>query len=255
MRIIYAAFAAVLINVLYLVSYRGLLSVPPAAWSEDVDILKDLLVLLLTVWLLIEGLLSRRKKLLAKDRVSEVHETEKAVRCEELALLREELNEALEKREALKVAFREQEVRLEKAEEQAQLKKRPASVDGEIVNLLAMFQEKGRLVDFLMDDITPYSDEQVGAAARVVHQGCAAVLRDCFWIQPVQEKREGERITLQPGYEQREYRLMGKVTGEPPFCGTLVHRGWLTEEVKLPRLNLTEDSGQKLIISPAEVEL
>ena len=44
--------------------------------------------------------------------------------------------------------------------------------DAEIVHFLAMLQDKGRLVDFLMDDINPYSDAQVGAAARVVHAGC-----------------------------------------------------------------------------------
>src|SRR2546430_17213679 len=33
-----------------------------------------------------------------------------------------------------------------------------ARADAEIVGFLAMLQDKGRLVDFLMDDINPYSD-------------------------------------------------------------------------------------------------
>jgi hypothetical protein len=45
----------------------------------------------------------------------------------------------------------------------------------EIVSFLGLLQERGRLVDFLMEDITSYDDAQVGAAARVVHQGCKAV--------------------------------------------------------------------------------
>ena len=48
--------------------------------------------------------------------------------------------------------------------------------NAEVVNFLAILQEQGRLVDFLMDDIKGYSDAQVGAAARVLHEGCRAVL-------------------------------------------------------------------------------
>src|SRR5271165_2926678 len=47
--------------------------------------------------------------------------------------------------------------------------------NAEVVNFLAILQEKGRLVDFLMDDIKGYNDAQVGAAARVLHEGCRTV--------------------------------------------------------------------------------
>src|SRR5215471_5835123 len=36
-----------------------------------------------------------------------------------------------------------------------------AAAHAEIVSFLAMLQEKGRLVDFLMDNINPYNDAQV----------------------------------------------------------------------------------------------
>src|ERR1041384_4562846 len=55
-----------------------------------------------------------------------------------------------------------------------------ARADAEIVGFLAMLQEKGRLVDFLMDDINAYTDAQVCAAARVVHTGCKGVLQEHF---------------------------------------------------------------------------
>src|SRR5690606_38389504 len=42
--------------------------------------------------------------------------------------------------------------------------------------LLAVLQRDGRLVDFLMEDIAPYGDAQVGAAVRSVHAGCRQVL-------------------------------------------------------------------------------
>ena len=63
--------------------------------------------------------------------------------------------------------------------------------DAEVVSFLAALQEKGRLVDFLMDDLTAHADAQVGAAARVVHEGCRAVLQEHFAIRPVREEKRG----------------------------------------------------------------
>lgn len=126
--------------------------------------------------------------------------------------------------------------------------------EAEVVGFLAVLQEKGRLVDFLMDDITAYSDAQVGAAARVVHAGCKAALQDHVRIRPVRDEGEGTKITVAPGYGADEYRFIGKISGEPPFAGTLVHRGWKPEQVKLPRILHT--GGDRLpTIAPAEVEL
>jgi hypothetical protein len=130
----------------------------------------------------------------------------------------------------------------------------PASrAEAEVAAFLALLQEKGRLVDFLMDDITPYSDAQVGAAARVVHEGCKAALKECFSVHPVRKENEGERITVPAGYAADEYRLVGKIAGEAPFSGTLKHRGWRTEGVKLPRV---VGQGDRLpTLAPAEVEI
>ena len=108
--------------------------------------------------------------------------------------------------------------------------------DAEIVHFLSMLQEKGRLVDFLMDDINAYSDAQVGAAARVVHAGCKGVLQDHFSINPVRTEPEGSTVQVPAGYSADEYRLVGKIAGSAPFSGVLVHRGWKTDSVKLPQL-------------------
>jgi Domain of unknown function (DUF2760) len=126
--------------------------------------------------------------------------------------------------------------------------------DAEIVSFLATLQERGRLVDFLMDDITAYSDAQVGAAARVVHEGCKVTLREHFAIRPIRDESEGSHVSVPAGYAADEYRLVGKISGEAPFSGTLVHRGWKTEWVKLPRVMRT--GGDRLpTVAPAEVEL
>jgi hypothetical protein len=126
--------------------------------------------------------------------------------------------------------------------------------EAEIVSFLATLQEQGRLIDFLMDDITTYDDAQVGAAARVVHQGCRAALQEHFRIRPVREESEGSSVTIAVGYPADEYRLIGKISGAAPFSGTLIHRGWKTESVKLPRI-VRVDADRLPTIAPAEVEL
>jgi hypothetical protein len=126
--------------------------------------------------------------------------------------------------------------------------------DAEIVHFLAMFQERGRLVDFLMDDINPYNDAQVGAAARVVHAGCKGVLGEYFKIHPIRAEQEGSTVQVPAGYPADEYRLIGKIVGPAPFSGTLVHRGWKADMVKLPQL--LRRAGDRLpTIAPAEVEV
>jgi len=129
-----------------------------------------------------------------------------------------------------------------------------ACADAEIVSFLAMLQEKGRLVDFLMDNINPYNDAQVGTAARVVHAGCKRVLQEHFSIRPLRTENEGSTVQVPAGYAPDEYRLVGKIAGQAPFAGVLVHRGWKTDMVKLPLL-LPSTSGQLPAIAPAEVEL
>jgi hypothetical protein len=126
--------------------------------------------------------------------------------------------------------------------------------EAEVVSFLATLQEKGRLVDFLMDDITVYNDAQVGAVARVVQEGCKAVLLEQFRILPIRGESEGSKVTVSEGYRADEYRLVGKISGQAPFSGTLMHRGWKTESVKLPRVLRTGDD-RFPTIAPAEVEL
>ena len=126
--------------------------------------------------------------------------------------------------------------------------------DAEIVQFLAMLQEKGRLVDFLMDDINAYSDAQVGAAARVVHAGCKGVLQEHFSISPVRTEQEGSAVQVPAGYSADEYRLFGKIAGSAPFSGVLVHGGWKTDRVKLPQL-LRGAADPLPAIAPAEVEV
>jgi hypothetical protein len=126
--------------------------------------------------------------------------------------------------------------------------------EAEVVAFFGLLQEKGRLVDFLMEDLTSYEDTQVAAAARVIHQGCRQVLQEHFKITAVSEAEEGSQISVPAGYAADEYRLVGKVSGDPPFTGKLIHKGWKTESVTLPRI-VKPDEKRLPAIAPAEVEL
>lgn len=120
------------------------------------------------------------------------------------------------------------------------------------LQLLALLQREGRFVDFLEEDVSSFSDAQIGAAARVVHDGCRKALREHVPLKPVRSEDEGARVELAKGFDAASVRLTGNVTGEPPFKGTLAHRGWRAIEVKLPKMTEGHDA---TILAPAEVEV
>ena len=120
------------------------------------------------------------------------------------------------------------------------------------VQLLALFQREGRLVDFLREDIQPYDDVQIGAAVRTIHQACRQVLAEHLTLEPVLNKHEGEEVEVPKDFDPSAIRLTGNVSGEPPFQGTVRHPGWRATHLKLP----TQPSGQDpKIVAPAEIEI
>lgn len=126
------------------------------------------------------------------------------------------------------------------------------ATDSAALQLLGLMQREARFVDFIQEDVAPYTDAEIGAAARVVHEGCRKVMREHFTLSPVRSEAEGSRITLLAGFDAAAVRLTGNVVGHAPFTGTLSHRGWLVTEVKLPQLI---DSQAAKVIAQAEVEL
>ena len=128
---------------------------------------------------------------------------------------------------------------------------RQASPDAAL-QLLALLQREARLIDFTQENLSSYSDAEIGGAARLVHEGCAKVLREHFTLAPVRPEAEGSRITLNDGFDARAIRLTGNVVGQAPFQGVLSHRGWRAGEVRLPKLAESHDSA---VLAQAEVEL
>lgn len=120
------------------------------------------------------------------------------------------------------------------------------------LQLLALLQREGRFLDFLEEDVTSFPDAEVGAAARVVHQGCRKAVRDHAKLAPVRREAEGAKITVEKGTSPAEVKLVGNVVGAPPFTGTLVHKGWRVESLSLPQAVPGHDAR---IVAPAEVEL
>ena len=120
------------------------------------------------------------------------------------------------------------------------------------LQLLALLQRDARLIDFVQEDLSGYSDAEIGGPARLVHEGCAKVLREHFTLAPVRPEAEGSPITLNPGFDARAIRLTGNVVGQAPFQGALSHRGWRATEVKLPKLAEGHDAA---VLAQAEVEL
>jgi hypothetical protein len=120
------------------------------------------------------------------------------------------------------------------------------------LQLLGLLQNEARFVDFVEENVTGYSDAEVGAAARVVHEGCRKVLRQHFDLEPVRKEAENTRITVPKGFDASEVRLTGNIVGQPPFTGALVHRGWRVSQVKLPKMAEGHDPK---VIATAEVEL
>lgn len=120
------------------------------------------------------------------------------------------------------------------------------------VQWLGVLQKEGRLIDFLQEEIANYSDDQVGAAVRSIHAGCRRALAEHLQLEPVLSGVEDGPVTIEPGFDPSRIRLVGNVTGEPPFKGLLRHHGWRAATVTLAEPAAGIDP---TVIAPAEVEL
>jgi hypothetical protein len=127
------------------------------------------------------------------------------------------------------------------------------SPTGPDLRVLAVLQRDGRLVDFLEEDIDPYSDAQIGAAVRDIHRGCRKSLHDYLTIEPIIDATEEQRVTVPRDFDPAAIRLVGNVDGSPPFQGVLKHHGWRVRSVHLPVLPVARDDSS--VLSPAEVEI
>jgi hypothetical protein len=128
----------------------------------------------------------------------------------------------------------------------------PQEVGDRAVQLLAVLQREGRLVDFLREDLSGYSDAQVGTAVRSVHAGCREALDRYLSLEPILPDEEGAPTHVGPGVSPAAVKLVGDVRPGASARGIVRHRGWRVERIALPPLPATE---ARLIVAPAEVEV
>ena len=120
------------------------------------------------------------------------------------------------------------------------------------LEILSILQRDSRLIDFLMEDISGASDDQIGAAVRVLHEQCRGALVRYVRLSPIIDGVEGSFIRLTTADPAR-IKLLGNVPAKGlPEGGLLRHKGWRAEKVELPSLDAKRDL---MIVAPAEVEI
>jgi hypothetical protein len=119
------------------------------------------------------------------------------------------------------------------------------------LQILAIMQRDARLVDFLMEDISGYQDDQIGAAVRELHDQCRDSIARYVTLQPVIDGVEGT-FAKAPSSDPNVVKFIGNVPAKPPAGGTLRHKGWRVAKVNLPALAAKQDT---TIVAPAEIEI
>ncbi len=126
-----------------------------------------------------------------------------------------------------------------------------ASADAAL-QLLGLLQKEARFIDFIKEDISQFSDADVGMVARVVHEGCHKAILGHFTLAPVKTETEGQSVTVPAGFDASQVRLTGNIVGGAPFTGKLIHKGWQVTDTRLPKLTQGYNAA---VIAPAEIEL
>jgi hypothetical protein len=120
------------------------------------------------------------------------------------------------------------------------------------LRLLALLQKEGRLIDFFKEDISNFTDTQIGAAVRKIHNECGKTLEEFVTLRPLFKEAEGASVTVQQGYDAQAIKVIGKVKGNPPYQGVLRHKGWKAHKLSLPKPVNKADSA---VVCPAEIEI
>lgn len=127
----------------------------------------------------------------------------------------------------------------------------PQPSDGAL-QILGILQRDARLIDFLMEEISAYSDDQVGAAVRNLHEQSRESLNRYLRLAPIIDGVEGS-FTKIDSNDPATVKLLGNVpvNGKAPG-GVLRHKGWKAEKIDLPPIGPGTNA---IVIAPAEVEI
>lgn len=128
----------------------------------------------------------------------------------------------------------------------------PSFEENSHLRLLALLQKEGRLVDFFKENISTFTDAQIGAAVRKIHNECGKSLEEFVTLRPLMQDQEGATVTVPQGYDANSIKITGKVKGNPPYQGVLRHKGWKAHKLSLPKQIEKTDLS---VVCPAEVEI
>lgn len=119
------------------------------------------------------------------------------------------------------------------------------------MQLLNLFQSKSRIVDFAYEDISRFSDEKVGAVARIVHQGLHKVISEQFTLERILVQDEGKEVTYEAMPDASLVRIRSEQVIEYPCTFKVIHPGWKITKTSLPEVI---DTFRFDILKNAEVE-
>jgi Domain of unknown function (DUF2760) len=129
----------------------------------------------------------------------------------------------------------------------------PKISDGAL-QMLGILQRDSRLIDFLMEEISGYEDDQIGAAVRNLHADCRNSLMRHVTLQPVMDAVEGtvQKLDGTKAPDPNRIKLLGNVPASGKAgSGILRHRGWIVTEAKLPPVGKQDVR----VLAPAELEV
>jgi hypothetical protein len=117
------------------------------------------------------------------------------------------------------------------------------------IQILGVLQRDARLVDFLMEDISAFPDDQIGAAVRDVQAQARESLARYMRLEPVIDGVEGTFTKIE-GLDPAQVKLIGNVpaSGKAPG-GLLRHKGWKAAKVDLPQ------TAPGAVLAAAELEI
>ena len=120
------------------------------------------------------------------------------------------------------------------------------------LQILGILQRDSRLIDFLMEDISAYSDDQVGAAVRTLHDQSRDSLNRYLRLAPVIDGVEGTFTKIDTN-DPASVKLLGNVPVSGKASGGLLrHKGWRAEKIDLPNI---PSGASASVIAPAEIEV
>ena len=117
------------------------------------------------------------------------------------------------------------------------------------ITLLSALQREARLVDLIQENLSEFSDAQVGAAARPCLEQSSATLNRLFDLKPVCEAADGSTVDVGPEETAARYQWTGEGSGT---SGSLIHHGWQASQVELPQFS--GDAADALIVAPAQIQ-